>query len=250
MFDDLGAEVPLHHPPQRVVSLVPSLTEAIATTAPGVLVGATTWCSHPADLDVPRVRGTKNPDLRLIASLSPDLVVANQEENRRHDVERLRSAGIPVWVTRIDGVDGALIGLARLFEEAFSIPQVDWIDAAREVWEAPPTLTGRVALPVWRDPWIWVGRGTYPDDVLHRLGLTNIVDDMRYPHLSHETVRVGNPDLFLLPDEPYPFTATDGPDTLTPSILVPGRSLFWYGPAMVEARATLETTLSRHLDAR
>ena len=137
MFDDLGAEVLLHHPPQRMVSLVPSLTEAIATTAPEVLVGATTWCSHPADLDVPRVRGTKNPDLRLIASRSPDLVIANQEENRRHDVERLRSAGIPVWVTRIDGVDETLTSLARLFEEGFSIPRVDWIYAAREVWEAP-----------------------------------------------------------------------------------------------------------------
>lgn len=244
MLDDLGAEVPLHHPPQRVVSLVPSLTEALATTVPGVLVGATTWCTRPTGLDVPRVRGTKNPDRDLITSLAPDLVVANQEENRRHDVERLRSADIPVWVTRIDGVDEALSSLGRLFREAFSLKQVNWIDAAREVWEAPPTLTGRVALPVWRDPWIWVGRGTYPDDVLHRLGLTNIVDDMRYPHLSHETVRAGNPDLFLLPDEPYPFTATDGPDALTPTVLLPGRSLFWYGPAMVDARIHLEAALA------
>ena len=69
VLDDLGADVALDSPPGRVVSLVPSLTEAIAVTAPGVLVGATNWCTHPAGLDVARVRGTKNPDRAAIAAL-------------------------------------------------------------------------------------------------------------------------------------------------------------------------------------
>lgn len=247
MLDDLGAQVPLSHPPRRVVSLVPSLTEALATTVPGVLVGATSWCAQPADLDVVRVRGTKNPDRSLICSLAPDLVVANQEENRRHDVERLRAAGIPVWVTRIDGVDDALTSLGRLFAEVFSLPHVGWLDAARDVWAAPPNLRGRVAVAVWRDPWIWVGAGTYPDDVLRRLGLVNVVCEQRYPSVGHTVPLAAHPDLFLLPDEPYPFTAADGPDVLAPSILLPGRSLFWYGPAMVDARASLEAVLAERL---
>ena len=92
--DDLGHEVTLARPARRVVSLVPSLTESVAVTRPDALAGATIWCTHPADLDVPRVRGTKNPDLSAIADLKPDLVLANQEENRRVDVERLRAAGI------------------------------------------------------------------------------------------------------------------------------------------------------------
>ena len=94
MRDDLGAEVPLDGRVTRVVSLVPSLTEAIAASAPGRLVGATDWCTHPADLDVARVRGTKNPDLAAIRALAPDLVVANMEENRELDVRRLRDAGV------------------------------------------------------------------------------------------------------------------------------------------------------------
>ncbi|MGH3423169.1 MAG: helical backbone metal receptor, partial [Nocardioidaceae bacterium] len=61
--------------PRRVVSLVPSLTEAIAVTVPGVLVGATDWCAEPADLGVARVRGTKNPDVDAVMALDPDLVV-------------------------------------------------------------------------------------------------------------------------------------------------------------------------------
>ena len=245
VLDDLGSDVALREPPRRVVSLVPSLTEAIAVTVPGVLVGATDWCTHPDGLDVTRVRGTKNPNRDLIAALHPDLVVANQEENRRLDVDRLRAAGIPVWVTRIDSIAEALDSLDRLFREAFGLRETDWIDKAREVWNRPPRLTGRVALPVWRDPWIWVGAGTYPNDVLRRLGLVNIVDELRYPHLKISDALRRNPDLALLPDEPYPFTAADGPEALGPvrPVAVKGRSLFWYGPAMLKARDELEAAL-------
>src|SRR3954469_3702773 len=73
----------------RVVSLVPSLTEAVAVTRPGLLVGATDWCTHPGDLAVTRVRGTKNPDVDTIVKLGPDLVLANEEENRAVDVQAL-----------------------------------------------------------------------------------------------------------------------------------------------------------------
>ena len=111
MRDDLGADVRLGGPARRVVCLVPSLTEAIAASAPDRLVGATDWCTHPPDLDVPRVRGTKNPDLAAIRDLAPDLVVANQEENRELDVRRLRDADVAVWVTRIETVEESLASM-------------------------------------------------------------------------------------------------------------------------------------------
>src|SRR6476646_1247627 len=101
-------------PPRRVVSLVPSLTEAIAATDGGLLVGATDWCTHPADLDVARVGGTKWPDVDRVLALRPDLVVANAEENRPEDVEAVRGAGIQVWVTAPATVDQALDSLGRL----------------------------------------------------------------------------------------------------------------------------------------
>src|ERR1700734_544152 len=138
--DDLGYPVELARPARRVVSLVPSLTESVAVTRPDALAGATDWCTHPADLDVPRVRGTKNPDRAAIAALRPDLVVANREENRRHDVEHLRAAGIPVWVTEIETVDGALRSLRRLFTEVLSVPEPEWLSAAAVAWSGPPPL--------------------------------------------------------------------------------------------------------------
>ena len=98
LIDDSGPTVPLHQPAQRVVSLVPSVTDAIALTAPTALIGATDWCTQPPDLTVTRVRGTKNPDITAIAGLRPDPVVVNNEENRRVDVEELRRLTIPVWV--------------------------------------------------------------------------------------------------------------------------------------------------------
>lgn len=243
MLDDLGAQVPQATPPLRVVSLVPSLTEAIATTAPDLLVGATDWCVRPADLTVTRVRGTKNPDLQAIEALDPHLVVANQEENRKLDVERLRAAGIAVWVTRITAVAEALASMRRLFTEGLGIEQVAWLNEAERVWRRPPLLASRrVAVPIWRDPWFWVGSATYVDDVLSRVGLVNVVAEPRYPELAPPDVLALGPDLVLFPDEPYAFSAEDGPDAMggASTALIPGWALSWYGPAMIDARAVLE----------
>lgn len=133
--DDLGSAVSLADPPRRVVSLVPSLTETIALSAPGRLVGATDWCVHPVGLGVERVCGTKNPDLDRIHDLSPDLVVANEEENRRIDVEALRAKGIPVWVTDIRTVDLALESIERLLH-LLDAPERSWLDDARAAGRA------------------------------------------------------------------------------------------------------------------
>ncbi len=246
MRDDLGADVPLPAPATRVVSLVPSLTEALAVTAPDRLVGATDWCTHPADLDVARVRGTKNPDLAAIRALSPDLVVANKEENRELDVRRLRDAGVAVWVTRIETVEESLDSMSRLLREALGLPDPSWLVDARALWSAPAAPRLRVAVPIWRDPWMVVGSQTYTDDLLTRAGLTNVLAhgpaerEGRYPTVTPDDIDGAGADVVLLPDEPYVFTADDGPEALrTPTRLVSGRLLTWYGPAMVEAHAVL-----------
>ena len=242
MRDDLGADVPLQAPAVRVVSLVPSLTEALAATAPDRLVGATDWCTHPADLEVARVRGTKNPDLAAIRALSPDLVVANQEENRELDVRRLRDAGVAVWVTRIETIEESIAAMSRLLREALGLPDPAWLLDARALWSAPAAPRLRVAVPIWRDPWMVVGAQTYTHDLLALAGLTNVLADRdgRYPTVCPDDIDGAGADVVLLPDEPYVFTADDGPEALrTPTRLVSGRLLTWYGPAMVEAHAVL-----------
>ncbi len=247
--DDLGYAVELPSEVTRVVSLVPSITEAIAVTRPGLLVGATDWCTHPADLDVARVRGTKNPDRAAIAALRPDLVVANKEENRELDVRRLREAGVPVWVTDIETVPGALDSLERLLTEALGLEVPPWLVAARDEWAGPvPEPHLDVAVAIWRDPWMAVGRSTFTGDVIARLGWRNVLRDHadRYPHVDLIELDRPGTDVVLLPDEPYAFSDADGPEAFAHSrtALVSGRLLTWYGPSLVGARAALLAALA------
>lgn len=245
--DDLGHPVDILRPAHRVVSLVPSLTEAIAATCPEALVGATDWCTHPTDLDVARVRGTKNPDRAAIAALKPDVVLANREENRELDVERFRSAGISVWVTEIETVDEAFTSMARMFA-ALGWDEPAWLADAKAVWDVPAAPSDlRVAVPIWRDPWMVVGSRTFTGDVLARLGLVNAFGESegRYPRVELSDIDRDDIDLVLLPDEPYVFTAEDGPSEFTqvPTVLVSGRALTWYGPSMLSSRDELMTAI-------
>ena len=236
-------------PPRRVVSLVPSLTEAIAATDAALLVGATDWCTHPADLDVPRVGGTKWPDLDRVRGLQPDLVIANAEENRDEDVAALRADGIPVWVTAPATVDQALDSLDRLCA-VLDRPGPNWLGRARAAWAAPPRLPSvRAVVPIWRRPWMVLGRDTFAGDVLARLGVDNVfaTSPDRYPKLAKDDPAAVDADLVVFPDEPYAFTPEDGPEAWPQArpVFVSGRHLTWYGPSLSEAPAVLLRQLNR-----
>ncbi|MDO0928519.1 helical backbone metal receptor [Streptomyces sp. TG1A-8] len=233
----------------RVVSLVPSLTEAVAVTRPGVLVGATDWCDHPAGLAVTRVGGTKNPRTGRIAALAPDLVLANEEENRAADLDALRAAGLEVLVTEVRGVPQAFRELERVLAACGAPPRPRWLDEAEAAWAAPPGPALRVTavVPVWRRPWTVLGRDTFAGDVLARLGVDHLHAGHpdRYPRVPLDELRAAAPDLVVLPDEPYRFTAGDGPEAF-PGLscaLVSGRHLTWYGPSLAEAPRVLAGAL-------
>ncbi|MFJ5140233.1 helical backbone metal receptor [Streptomyces sp. NPDC088707] len=232
---------------RRIVSLVPSLTEAVAVTAPGLLVGATDWCSHPADLDVVRIGGTKNPDVRAITALRPDLVLANEEENRAVDLAELRAAGLDVLVTEIRTLDQGLSELERVLA-ACGAPRPRWLDEAEAAWAAVvPEGECAAVVPIWRRPWMVLGRDTFAGDLLARLGVRNLYADHpeRYPRVPLDELRAAAPGLVVLPDEPYRFTRDDGPEAFpgTAAALVGGRHLTWYGPSLVEAPRVLARAL-------
>ncbi|MFG2044521.1 helical backbone metal receptor [Dactylosporangium sp. NPDC048998] len=233
----------------RIVSLVPSLTEAVVHTAPEMLVGATDWCSHPPGLDVPRVGGSKYPRIDEVLSLEPDLVLVNEEENRRADADALRAAGVRLHVTFPRTVDGALAELTTLVE-VLGRPEPAWLRTAKAAWAAVrrPDRLRTAAIPVWRRPWIVVGGDTFAGDVLRRLGVVNAFEagGDRYPRPSLDEIRARDLDLVVLPDEPYLFTRDDGPEAFpgVPAALVSGRHLTWYGPSLAEAPALLSAQLA------
>ena len=205
------------------MSLVPSLTEALAVSAPGLVVGATDWCSHPPDLAVTRVRGTKNPDVPAVIALRPDLVLANEEENRLVDLDALRAAGLAVWVTAPRTVPAGL-GVAGSDARRVRGGGPGWLAEAEAAWASVRPSTRRTAVvPIWRRPWMVVGRDTFTGDVLARLGVDNLWADAaeRYPKVALAALVAARPDLVVLPDEPYAFSAADGPEAFPG---VPGRA--------------------------
>lgn len=233
--------------PRRIVSLVPSLTETVCDFGRrAALIGRTDYCIHPTDLaDVPTVGGTKNPDLQRILDLKPDLVLANHEENRQSDLEALHAAGLPVAVscplTVTECLD-MLWRMAVLLHVPEMAQRVDQIERAYE-WqvraaEAAPRLS--VFCPIWREPqslapaswWMTIERRTYTHDVLSTLGLENVfadrprryplaadlgqapaedagTRDTRYPRVASTEVTARDPEVVLLPTEPYPFGEAD-----------------------------------------
>jgi ABC-type Fe3+-hydroxamate transport system substrate-binding protein len=228
----------------RVVSLVPSLTESVGATAPELLVGVTDWCTHPAGLRAARIGGTKNPRVADVVGLRPDVVLANSEENRPVDIDALRDAGLAVEVTDYETVPAALTGLAGLLDR-LGVGRPAWLAQAQQAWATPwvgPRYSALV--PVWRRPWMAVGRDTFTGDVLSRLGVDNVLSGaaQRYPRIDLEAMPAY--DVVVLPDEPYRFTPTDGPEAFdVPARLVSGRHLTWYGPSLARAREVLASQL-------
>lgn len=239
----------------RVVSLVPSLTEAVAVSAPGALVGVTDWCTHPAGLgDAVRVGGTKNPDVRAIAELRPDLVLANEEENRAPDLAALRAAGLEILVTAVRDLPQAFRELDRVLVGAMGLKRPGWLADAEAAWAGVAPGVPRTAfVPVWRRPWMVLGRDTFAGDLLARLGVRNAYAGHaeRYPRIPAAELAAAGCELVVFPDEPYRFTAGDGPEAFPgiPAAFVDGRHLTWYGPSLVAAAQSLAMAL-REFDDR
>ncbi|MGH7906270.1 MAG: helical backbone metal receptor [Candidatus Binataceae bacterium] len=264
--DDLGLRVELGNPPSRVVSLVPSWTETLFELGLGKeIVGVTRFCVEPAAevAACAKIGGTKNPDVAAIVKLAPDLVIANAEENRREDIERLRDAGIAVFTTYPRTVGGAVesilkLGTALGREAAAAaltreiVLAVSGIEAALGVWSK---LRLRVFCPIWKNPWMAFNGDTYAHDVLRMLGYNNIFASagQRYPRVTLKEALDHQPDIVLLPDEPYVFGEDDVRELkgeLPPAlarriILISGRDLHWYGAHMVNGLRNLADRLSR-----
>ena len=244
--------LPVIVPPviSRVVSLVPSLTETVASCAPGLLVGATNWCTHPADLAVTRIGGTKNPDVGRIVALRPDVVLANEEENRQPDLDALRAAGLAVWVTRIRDLPEALASLRRMITLACRQPGPAWLDAAELGLAAAARRSAawpRSCRSGGGRGWCWAATPSpaicWPASASPTCTPATRTATRGW---TSTNCRQRGADLVVLPDEPYRFTASDGPEAFPGSrtALVSGRHLTWYGPSLTEAPAVLRRQLA------
>ncbi len=206
----------------RIVSLVPSVTETLL--AWGIEpVACTRFCEQP---QLHPVGGTKDPDLASITDLLPDLVVVDEEENRREDHDALVAAGVAVHVL-------AVRDLAGLDDQMASLA-----DAVGGRWDPlgripSPEPTRRAWVPIWKRPWMALGEPTYGSAVLRALGIANVAaPDGAYPEMDPIAASERGADLVIAPSEPYPFTERHraGLEAAAPDVrLVDGRDLLWWG---------------------
>jgi ABC-type hemin transport system substrate-binding protein len=260
VVDATAAELPAGPPAQRVVSLVPSLTETVALLGRAqALVGVTPYCPWPAGASARAavVGGPRDVDLDLLTFLRPDLVLACKEECSRGDVERARAEGLRVyvaWPRRVSDLPGLLGDLGLLLGAADEAARVggEIRSAVAEAelrlglsGEPPPT----VLCPLWLDPPMAVGRGTYAADLLRLAGGSVVPEREGYPRFAPAEV---DPDVVLLPSEPHPFAREDlarlGLGACRAALegrvhLVDGRQLFWYGPRAAAALGRLRGIL-------
>jgi ABC-type hemin transport system substrate-binding protein len=250
--------------PERIVSLVPSLTEALFAFGVGSrVVGRTRYCTQPPRLvgRVAKVGGTKKIDVEGVLGLEPDLVVAVREENTREDIEGLEEAGVPVFVAAPETVADAL-GMLRKLAERVGAPHVEAVlgpiervygRLREEDRREGSNGARRVLVPIWKGPYMSVGSDTYVHDVLETCGGENVCGgSTRYPILDLGEVQDLEPEVVLLPDEPYPFSAEDLSEFYVLDVpaaredrvhLVDGKLLTWYGPRMASSLAQLAALL-------
>lgn len=279
-----------HRPPQRVVSLVPSYTESLFDLGFGeTVVGITDYCLHPegALSGLPRIGGPKNPRVQEIIDLKPDLVIANWEENTRQTVEMLEIAGIPVWVsfpkTVREAVD-VLWTLTGVFQSQSAAIRLQTLELTLEwaIAAAAERQPVRYFSPIWFDHsepghpwWMTFNQDTYSHDLLSIVGGENVFAkrerrypleadlgilpaespgerDVRYPRLTLEEILTTQPEVILLPDEPYPFGEdereavhaffSDTPAGKYDRIhWVDGSLITWYGSRLARALQNLPT---------
>ncbi|MEQ8677494.1 MAG: helical backbone metal receptor [Aggregatilineales bacterium] len=282
---------PIDSPPERVVSLVPSMTETLFDLGVGTtVIGRTDFCVHPAGKvdSIPSVGGTKNPDVNRIIALKPDMVIVNQEENRKEDVLALEAANIPVWVTfpkTVQDVLNLLWDIMDLFDETAMSARVRLIESTFD-WLQGISLANeedlpRVFAPIWLDPLMTFNADTYIHDLLLICGGRNVFAererrfplgadlgtksqyekddsrikdaDTRYPRITMDEVVKSQPDIILLPSEPYAFTEADialFADLDVPAahnkriFLVDGSHLSWHGTRIAYAFDTIPALLT------
>ena len=238
--DQLGRQVAVPFPPQRIVSLVPSQTELLFDLGLGArVVGVTKFCLHPPEArrTAAVVGGTKNFDFAKIEALKPDLIIGNKEENYQAGIKQL-AAHYPVWLSDISNLPQALD----------MIRGVGWLTGAEEASEslaskiaaefdalatAEPAVTA--AYFIWRKPYMVAGSGTFIDDMLRRAGLRNAFGHLgRYPEVTAKQLAEVAPARILLSTEPYPFGEKHFAELqhVCPAAkieLVDGELFSWYG---------------------
>ncbi len=242
-IDQMGRSIEIKDRPNRIISLVPSITELLFDLGLGdYVVGVTKFCKYPEKVKrLPKIGGTKNFNMEVIDSLNPDLILGNKEENYKEGILELASK-FPVWVSVVDNLETAFDMINKIGQvTGVTDKAIDLITQMRSRFSEINFSFNKTALYlIWRKPYMTVNNGTFISAMMDQCGLVNIVKgDLSYPQLDNVDLS-DKPDLVLLSSEPYPFSEKHIPDIkeLFPEatvLLVDGEMYSWFGSRILKA---------------
>ena len=240
--DQLGKKLFLKGIPEKIVSLVPSITELLVDLGlEARLVGVTKYCVHPKRLkdNVKLIGGTKNINVELINELNPDVIIASKEENVKEQIEALIN---PVWVSDICNLDDAKEMIRQVGQLTGSVTKSNEVLDAINLEDIIPA-NKKVAYLIWRKPYMTIGNYTFIHDMLQRAGYHNVfADKVRYPIVTLEDLKQEGLDYVFLSTEPFPYKEKHFTEfeRIAKPVLVDGEMFSWYGSRLVQSRAYFE----------
>lgn len=254
--DQMNRTVNIPEKPQRIVSLVPSQTELLVDLGlEDRLVGLTKFCVHPKGLKNQKtiIGGTKNFHFDKIATLQPDLIIGNKEENYQDGIALLEKK-YPVWMSDIYTLKDALEMMRGIGEITGTVAQADKLihEITQEMTSLSKQNKGTAVYLIWKDPVMAAGTQTFIHDMLGRAGFTNLIKEPRYPELSIEELKNLSPDFLLLSSEPFPFKQKHIDEFAAQLLqthiqLVDGELFSWYGSRLRYFREYVEGLYLRNL---
>lgn len=247
--DQLGYQITFNYPPKRIISLVPSQTELLFDLGlDDEMIGITKFCIHPKQKCATKTKigGTKHLNIDLIKSLQPDLIIGNKEENTKEDIAILKQH-FAVWLSDVNTLEEAETTIAEIGELVDRQPEASYLNHLisagfrdLQVLAVEKAINKKVAYMIWNNPCMFAGKKTFINDVLAKIGLTNVVETERYPNLELEDLKKLQPDFILLSSEPFPFNETHVKtfEEALPNVkimLINGEMCSWYGSRLVKA---------------
>jgi len=243
IIDQTGQAVTMLLHPRRIISLVPSQTMLLFDLGLDTeIIGVTRFCIHPGEKVSHKVRigGTKDFDFHKIASLNPDLIIGNKEENYEEGISELKKH-YPVWMSDINTLEDAYEMMKALGEitnkenEAESL-----INEIKLSFSKLSIINYQLSIPscayfIWRKPYMVAASDSFIDHMLGVLGVRNVFEShSRYPAVTAEQIAALKPDLIFLSSEPYSFTDRHKAEfkSICPDarvVIVNGELFSWYG---------------------
>jgi ABC-type Fe3+-hydroxamate transport system substrate-binding protein len=266
IIDGMGREIEFKKTPERVISLIPCVTESLFELgASDKIVGITEYCIYPADKvkDIQKVGGPKSPNIDFIDKINPDLIFMDPDENRLEDFEVLQK-NYPIFIAKGRNIEDSIAFIQKIGDIWGTKSKADELvksirDYLNELHlQNENSHPKKVLVLLWKKPYFVPSNNTYINSLIESYGLKNVFSDrVGYFEITEEQLVESQPDIILLPDEPYLFTKEDESDLkvlfdqrnipIKIKIII-GTELCWYGVRTLKGLKYISEIVSQAFD--